>query len=118
MRRALARVRALLPEQRGAKPDGGASLWSFLPDAECLAAASLAREAVPDPALLCRSMVASTFAAGLELARESRIRLAQDEAFGTIDVHAVEDVRAYASPPLAAPEAQLTGAALGDTPAS
>jgi len=43
VRDALARVRALLPGQRGAKPDGGASLWSFLPDAECLAAASLAR---------------------------------------------------------------------------
>ena len=88
VRQALARLQALLPGLLGAAagPDGAASLWRFLPDDECLASAGLAGEAVPDPALLRHSMVASTFVAGLELAREGHLTLAQEELFGDVQV--------------------------------
>ena len=56
-----------------------------------LAAVGLAPGAVPDPALLDRSAVASTLVAGLELAREGRLTLAQQEGFGGIEVSAAGD---------------------------
>jgi hypothetical protein len=87
---ALARMQALLPDVLGAEADGGgASLWRFLPDAECLASAGLAGEDVRDPELLRRSAAASTLAAGL-LARQGRVALAQERSFGAIQVRAGE----------------------------
>jgi segregation and condensation protein A len=84
---AMARIARLLPELPDTKPNGGAaSLWRFLPWAECLAAAGLAGEAVRDPALLARSAVASTFVAGLELARQGRLALTPGEATGEVGV--------------------------------
>ena len=73
-------------------PDPGAAadvdLWVFLPGPAALAAAGLARDAVPYPALLDRSVVASTLVTGLELARQGRITLAQEEQLGAIIVRA------------------------------
>ena len=86
---AIARITRLLPALRDAAPSD-TSLWRFLPDAECLASAGLARDTVPDPGLLCRSMVASTLVAGLELAREGALALGQEESFGAIQVKAVQ----------------------------
>ena len=90
---ALARMQALLPElldtaaAAALDGDGGAaSLWRFLPDTDALNAAALVRRPVPDPALLDRSAVASTFAAALELARRGRLALAQGEAAGEVEV--------------------------------
>lgn len=107
---ALAHLHRLLAEQRGgaatAGQEGGTSLWRFLPDAAALEAAGLAPGAVPDAALLSRSAAASTFVAGLELAREGRLALAQTEGFGAIDAHGVE----------IAPDGQEAGAATGDIP--
>ena len=91
---ALARIARLLPKRLGAAASESSSLWSFLPDAATLAAAGLAPGTVPDPALLCRSAVASTLVAGLELARQGQITLAQDEAFGGITVHGASGVAA------------------------
>ena len=87
----------------------GVDLWVFLPGPAALAAAGLARDAVLDPALLDRSVVASTLVAGLELARQGRITLAQEEQLGAIIV------RARHEPP---PRSDAdTGAALGHTSA-
>lgn len=87
---ALARMERLLPGLLGsaAGAEGGASLWSFLPGPATLAAAGLDPGAVPDTALLRRSAVASTLVAGLELAREGRLALAQEELFGNVQVRA------------------------------
>ena len=68
---ALRRLRRLL----GRVPDWK-NLWSFLPP--------LVRDGTAQSALKARSAKASTFAASLELAREGRLRLRQDEAFGPI----------------------------------
>jgi len=85
-----ARMEALLPELLGAAsagPEGGGvSLWSFLPGPEALEAAGLAADTVPDPALLWRSAAASTLIAGLELAREGHLTLAQEELFGDVRI--------------------------------
>ena len=106
---ALGRIEPLL----GTAPDpdaaAGVNLWRFLPGPKALEAAGLVRDAVPDPALLCRSAVASTLVAGLELARQGQITLAQDEGFGSIHVHAVSAV---------APAGQDAEAALGTASAS
>lgn len=92
MQDAMARIARLLPTVLGATGDadgGGTSLWSFLPDAECLASsAGLAGEEVRDPALLARSAVAGTFVAGLELARQGHLMLGQEDGFGSIRVSA------------------------------
>ena len=81
-------LQRLLPELLGiaAAPDG-ASLWSFLPDPEALEAVGLVPGAVLDPALLRRSAIASTLVAGLELARQGQLTLAQEEGFGAIHVY-------------------------------
>ena len=73
---AIARIRRLLPEM----PDGS-TLARFLP------------AVAPEPLeydLRCRSAVASTLVAGLELAREGQFTLGQKESFGSIVVHGVE----------------------------
>ena len=92
---ALRRIGRLLAEAAGpeAGTDLGADLWCFLPDAEDLAAAvgGAPDAAVPDPALLARSAAASTFVAALELAREGRLTVAQEQDFGAIQVHARND---------------------------
>jgi segregation and condensation protein A len=90
VRDAFARVQALLPELRDAAPHGDASLWCFLPDREALEAAGVGPGVTPDTALLRRSAVVSTLTAGLDLAREGRITLAQEDGFGGIAVHAVQ----------------------------
>ncbi len=69
---ALARIRRLLPEL----PNGGA-LTRFLPQ--------VALEP-PEYDLRCRSAVASTLVAGLELARQGTLTLGQEESFGAIGV--------------------------------
>ena len=89
---ALARMEKLLPELLGAAPDDTTSLWRFLPDREMLdALAAAAGSAGEDRTRPCRSAVASTLVAALELARQGRLTLAQqkDEGFGAIDVHAI-----------------------------
>jgi segregation and condensation protein A len=73
---ALARIRALLADH----PEGGA-LADFLPP--------LAADA-PDRALQARAAVASTFLAGLELARDGQIRLVQAAAFGAVTLHPLQ----------------------------
>jgi len=73
---ALARITRLLPEL----PDGS-TLTRFLPQ--------VALEP-PEYDLRCRSAVASTLVAGLELARQGTLTLGQEESFGTVEVHAVE----------------------------
>jgi segregation and condensation protein A len=70
---ALARIRALLAEL----PDGG-ELARFLPP--------IAPEE-PQRPLKARAAMASTFLAGLELARAGQIRLEQTGAFGTVMLH-------------------------------
>jgi segregation and condensation protein A len=65
---AAAHMRAML----GTQPEGG-DLLSFIPD-------------LPDPALPLRGAIASTFVAGLELARDAQAELQQAEKFGTIRV--------------------------------
>ena len=77
---ALARVRALL----AVDPAGG-TLQRFLPP--------LAPEE-PDHLIKSRAAVASTFVAGLELARDGTAHLEQEEAFGPINMTAVERQRA------------------------
>jgi chromatin segregation and condensation protein Rec8/ScpA/Scc1 (kleisin family) len=72
----MAWVRRRLPEL----PDGKA-LTRFLP--------AVAPEP-PEYDLRCRSAVASTLVAGLELARQSEITVGQEQAFGMIQVHAVQ----------------------------
>ena len=74
---AIARIRRLLPEM----PDGS-TLVRFLP--------AVAPEP-PEYDLRCRSAVASTLVAGLELAREGRVALGQKESFGGISVRAAQD---------------------------
>lgn len=74
IRDALARVRRLL----GERPDG-AAFARFLP--------RIAPEA-PDRDLRCRTAVASTLSAGLEMARAGEAELRQDEAFGGIHLSA------------------------------
>jgi len=69
---AIARITRLLPEL----PDGSA-LTRFLPQ--------VAPE-LPQYDLRCRSAVASTLVAGLELAREGQLTLGQEESFGAIGV--------------------------------
>lgn len=71
---ALARVRRLL----GERPDG-AAFARFLP--------RIAPD-MPDRDLRCRTAVASTLFAGLEMARAGEAELRQDEAFGDIHLHA------------------------------
>ena len=91
VRDAMARIQMLLPTLSDAVPDE-ASLWQFLPDAECLASAGLAPDRVPDPGRLCRSAVASTLVAGLELARQGQFTLAQEKSFEVINVYAQLEV--------------------------
>jgi segregation and condensation protein A len=73
---ALARIRALL----AACPEGG-DLGAFLPP--------LAADA-PNRPLQARAAVASTFLAGLELARDGQIRLEQAAAFGVVRLHPLQ----------------------------
>ena len=47
---------------------------------------------MPDPALLDRSVAASTLVAGLELAREGALTLEQEEGFGPITVRGIESL--------------------------
>ncbi len=102
---ALARIRRLLGTL-GA-PDG-VSLWRFLPDPGALAArATGPGQNVPDQAALCRSALASTLVAGLELARQGQLTLVQAQSFGTITVYA-------ASTAMAADSAAADGAAGGE----
>jgi len=79
---AIARITRLLPQLRESSTPENAALWRFLPH--------VAPEP-PDYDLRCRSAVASTLVAGLELAREGHLTLEQEERFGTVAVHAVED---------------------------
>ncbi len=72
---ALARIRTLLAEH----PEGG-TLAGFLPP--------IAADA-PNRPLQARAALASTFVAGLELARARQIRLEQAEAFGALTLHPV-----------------------------
>ena len=91
---AMAHLGRLLPERLGADAEAGSmSLWSFLPGPEALARAGQAHATTSERTRLCRSAVASTFVAGLELARQGRFALAQDEAFGDVQVHAIPDLR-------------------------
>ena len=84
---ALARIQRLLPAVSGAAPPESVDLWRFLPAPEDLERRAAARpDAAPDRAVLGRSAVASTFVAGLELARQGQLALAQEEAFGRIRV--------------------------------
>lgn len=84
---ALARIQRLLPAVLGAAPPEDAGLWCFLPAAEDLERRAAARPGTaPHRAVLGRSAVASTFAAGLELARQGQLALAQKEVFGPIHV--------------------------------
>jgi len=87
---ALASMGRRLPELLGAGLEG-ASLWRFLPGPAALEAAGLGLGTVRDTALLCRSVVASTLIASLELARRGELKLAQEENFGAIQVHAGDD---------------------------
>jgi segregation and condensation protein A len=73
---ALARIRALLADH----PEGDA-LAFFLPP--------LAADA-PDRPLQARAAVASTFLAGLELARDGQIRLEQAAEFGAVTLHPLQ----------------------------
>jgi segregation and condensation protein A len=75
---ALARIRALLAEL----PEGG-ELTRFLPPVPGQA---------PDRVLQVRAALASTFVAGLELARTGAIALAQTEAFGPVRLQASPDL--------------------------
>jgi segregation and condensation protein A len=74
---AIARITRLLPEL----PDGS-TLTRFLPQ--------VALEP-PQYDLRCRSAVASTLVAGLELARQGQLTLGQEESFGGIQVRAGQD---------------------------
>ena len=73
---AIALIKRLLPEM----PDGG-TLARFLPE--------IASEP-PEYDLRCRSAVASTLVAGLELAREGQLTLGQGESFGAIQVKVIQ----------------------------
>ena len=73
---AIARIRRLLPEMLTRSP-----LACLLPE--------VAPEP-PDYDLRCRSALASTLVAGLELARQGEITLGQDQTFEMIQVHAVQ----------------------------
>ena len=88
---ALAHIERLLGAVPNPEAPNNASLWRFLPDAEDLAAAGLAPDAVQDTALLGRSAVASTLVAGLELARGGVLRLAQEEWFGDLVIGAAAE---------------------------
>ena len=70
---ALQRLHRLL----GSVPDWE-SLWRYLPD-------------IVGDGLVARSAFASTFAASLEMAREGKLRLRQEDAFGPIYVRAGRD---------------------------
>ncbi len=72
---ALARIRTLLAEHT----EGG-DLAGFLPP--------IAADA-PNRPLQARAALASTFVAGLELARARQIRLEQAEVFGALTLHPV-----------------------------
>ena len=74
---ALARIRAVLAEH----PEGG-DLRKFLP--------AIAADA-PDRALQVRAAVASTLVAGLELAREGGLAVAQTDDFGTLTMASIAD---------------------------
>ncbi len=78
---ALARIKALLAEH----PEGG-TLARFLPP--------IAPDAT-NRALKARAAVASTFVAGLELARVGQIHLAQMGIFGPVTLHSVPDGGKY-----------------------
>jgi len=70
---AAARIRALLP----AMGEGGLALKALLPGLSA---------AVPERARRCREAVASTFGAGLEMAREGDLTLDQEAAWAPIQV--------------------------------
>jgi len=90
---AMAYMGRLLPERLSADAEAGSmSLWSFLPGPEALARAGQAHATTPERALLRRSAVASTFVAGLELARQGRLALTQETLFGAIEVHDIPDL--------------------------
>jgi segregation and condensation protein A len=72
---AVARITRLLAEQ----PDGG-ELERFLPFVDPRA---------PERELRCRTALASTFVAGLELAREGAVQLEQPTAWQTVVIRAV-----------------------------
>ena len=74
---AIARITRLLPELAAGSTPENAALWRFLPE--------VAPEP-PDYDLRCRSAVASTLVAGLELARQGQLTLGQAESFGGIRV--------------------------------
>ena len=76
VRDAIARITGLLPELHGTVP-----FERFLPQ--------VAPEP-PDYALRCRSAVASTLVARLELVRGGELTLVQEESFGAIKVRAVQ----------------------------
>jgi len=79
---AIVRITRLLPQLRESSTPEDAALWCFLP------------EVAPEPPqydLRCRSAVASTLVAGLELARQGQLTLAQEQAFGGIQVHEIPD---------------------------
>ena len=80
IRDALARVRRLL----GERPDGAAFARLLPPIAP----------GAPDRDLRCRTAVASTLSAGLEMARAGEAELHQDEAFGDIRLRAASNVEA------------------------
>ena len=89
---AVRRIERLLGTAPNPGAAAGVDLWVFLPGPAALEAAGLARDPVPDPALLDRSAAASTLVAALELARQGRVTLAQDESFGAITVHGAPGV--------------------------
>jgi segregation and condensation protein A len=70
---AAARMRALLRDLG----EGGAGMEAFLPEIP---------DGVPDRQRWCRSAVAATFGAGLEMARNGELRLGQGAAFANIAV--------------------------------
>ena len=82
---ALVRSQRLLPALLGPVATRSASLWCFLPAAEDLERP----DRVLNRTVIGRSAVASTFVVGLEIARQSHLALAQDEAFETIRARSV-----------------------------
>lgn len=76
---AAVRIRAMLP----AMEPGGAPLWAFLPDVDTTAA---------DRERQCRSVVANTFLAGLELTREGITAVEQAEGWALIHLRQGQEV--------------------------
>jgi chromatin segregation and condensation protein Rec8/ScpA/Scc1 (kleisin family) len=68
-----ARMRALIRDLG----EGGAAMAAFLPDIP---------DGVPDRQRWCRSAVAATFGAGLEMARNGELKLGQTAAFADIAI--------------------------------